>query len=113
MNKDWIKFIEDNTIEFEAGYRGGILKVDVSSLFPNVKDAIAGASQNYLGGGLLGKIESGRNFNIADLNEEELKVYYEFTDAVKRYFHEYTRHTGEEFEDMSYEDNQEMPKSAY
>ena len=113
MNRDWKQFIEDNTIEIDVSHRGGIVKVDVSSLFPNVDNAIAGASQNYLGGGMLGKIEGRRNFKLEDLTEEELGLYQEFTEEVKRYFHELTRYSGDEWEDMSYEKNQEMPRSAY
>ncbi len=106
---DYKKFIEENIIEIDCSHRGGIVKVDVSSLFPNIDNAVAGASQNYLGGGMLAKVEGGRNFKLEDLTPEELSVYLEFSEEVKRFLHEQTRHAGDEYEDMDYETNQGMP----
>lgn len=107
------KYIEEHTMDLDYSHRGGIIKVDVSYLFPNIFNAIAGASQNYLGGGLLGKVESGRNFKLEDLTEKERKIYEEFSEEVKKYFHELTNENLDEYSQTDYEVNQGMPKSGY
>ena len=115
--KDYNEYIENNILATDLSSRGGNIKVDVSELFPEIletgEDAICGAYQNYLGGGLLGAIQSGRMFDIDTLTEENQAIYKELTIAIKRFFHAMTNEGQGEWNESSYEENQEQPVSAY
>ena len=106
---DYTKYIEENTLRCEAGYRGGGIEIDCAGLF-NIEDAKISAYQNYLGGGLLGAIQSNANF---DPNKKDQKKFNELSEELKRYFHNLTNHEDNEWESASFEDNQNRPKSAY
>lgn len=108
--------IEANIIECDISYRGGRLMVDVSSLFPDVEDARMGASQNYLGGGIAGKITGGSMFNPDDLSKKDQKVFYALKERLKQYFHAVNNGGGDEYMQEnygSYEDNQRLSVSSY
>ncbi len=108
--------IRENIIEFEATHRGGNLKVDVSSLFPTLdtEDAIMGAYQNYLGGGMLGSVIGAAMFDPSTLpNKNDLTIFEDVKDKIKRYLHEETRHDGDEWEDADYEEGQRRPASFF
>lgn len=105
--------IEDHIISCDAGYRGGTLKVDVSEVFPEVENAIMGAYQNYLGGGMLGAIVGASMFSPDDLGLEDLAKFRELKEDIKKYFHNLTNHDGDEWEEADYEANQNRPVSAY
>jgi hypothetical protein len=123
-NLKMLKYIEDNIIDYDISYRGGNTKVDVSGLFgektlskieDNGEKAIAGTYQNYLGGGIAGSIETGRNFDLSLLNKQELKKYNLFAEAIKEYHYNLNNGGGDDYmqENMSYEKNQSLPLSAY
>jgi hypothetical protein len=113
--KNWSKFIEENTINCEAGWRGGGIAINVKSLFPKIDDARMGAHQNYLGGGLLGAVVGGASFEPSELTEKQQKTFYELKEAIKRYYHKTTNdcHEGDCWSQTSYEQNQNYPVSAY
>lgn len=100
--------IEKNTLRIEASSRGGGIEIDVSNLFG--EDCKISAYQNYLGGGLLGAVQSDINFMPS---KEQKANVLELSEKLKRYFHEITRHDYDDWEDMEYEQNQNMEKSAY
>jgi hypothetical protein len=103
--------IEDNIIRLDAGSRGGGIEIDVSELFG--EGCKMSAYQNYLGGGLLGAIQSDINFTPS---EEQKKVVLEISEELKRYFHDITNEYAagcDEWNGMSYEQNQSMPTSGY
>lgn len=107
--------IEDNIVSCDASYRGGCLKVDVSSIFTTTgEQMIMGAYQNYLGGGLRGSIQGGSMFR--PIKSEE-KRFEQMKEKIKRYFHNITNSEEESMNDewntMSYEKNQVMPVSVY
>lgn len=123
--------IEDNIIKCDISYRGGILKVDISSALSEAslqaieeagEEAIAGAYQNYLGGGMAGSIQTGRSFDINLLTEEDQKIYKSLSEDIKRYFYDLNNGGGDEYiqENITgkdakngYERLQNMPKSGY
>ncbi len=108
MNKIKNFDIEKNTLRLEASYRGGGIEIDVSNLFG--EDCKMSAYQNYLGGGLLGAVQSDINFIPS---EEQKADVLELSEKLKRYFHEITRHDYDDWEDMEYEQNQNMETSAF
>lgn len=116
-------FIEAHTIDMDISYRGGSLKVDVSDLF-DTKDepAIMGAYQNYLGGGMAGSIQTGRQFDISDFSKKDLATYNILAEACKRYFYDINNGGGDDYmqENVTgksakagYNQLQKLPKSAY
>ncbi len=103
--------IEKNIIRIDAGRRGGGIEIDVSSLFG--EDCKMSAYQNYLGGGLLGSVQSDINFMPS---EEQKADVLELAERLKRYFHDITNEEASEYDEwneMSYEQNQNMPTSGY
>lgn len=108
------KYISEHIVKIEAGYRGGVLKIDVSDLFPYIKDEkIMGAYQNYLGGGMLGCVVGASMFNPENLQKKDKKIYKKMIEECKKFLHKETNHVGDEWEEDSYEDNQKRPVSAY
>ena len=103
--------IEDNIIRIDASSRGGGIEIDVSGLFG--EGCKMSAYQNYLGGGLLGAIQSDINFMPS---EEQKKDVLKLSEELKRYFHDITNEEASEYDEwngMSYEKNQSMPLSGY
>jgi hypothetical protein len=103
--------IENNIIRLDASRRGGGIEIDVSELFG--EGAKMTAYQNYLGGGLLGSVQSDINFVPS---EEQKDDVLELAERLKRYFHDITNEYASEYDEwngMSYEKNQSMPTSAY
>lgn len=130
MKKDYRQYIEQNTIDCDVSYRGGSLKVDVSGLLSEKsraaiekagEDAIAGAYQNYLGGGIAGSIQTGRMFDIALLSKADQKAWPAIAEALKRYFYDINHGGGDEYmhdnvtgpEAGGYEAVQRLPASGY
>jgi hypothetical protein len=96
-----------------VSYRGGTVIYDISSVFTYLENGRMGTYQNYLGGGMLGAIQCGYDFNPDDIHEEDREQFESLRDAMKRYHHALTNHEGDEYEAASYEDNQRRPASAY
>ena len=108
------QYIEKNIIRCEAGYRGGGIEIKLWPLLPGLDNPRMTAYQNYLGGGLLGRISNSYNFDIEELNQEQADLIERMSDALNRYFHDLTNHSDDEWEAESYEDNQlRKPVSAY
>ena len=100
--------IEQNTLRLEVSHRGGGIEVDVSGLFG--KECKMTAYQNYLGGGMLGSICTSSNFSV---REPQADMLVAVADKIKRYFHEFTVHDDDEWENASFESTQKRPASAY
>jgi len=107
------QYIEDNTIRCEAGHRGGGIEINLAELFPYIDDAKMSAYQNYLGGEMLGSIDSSYNFKTEEVKAKDQPKLEEITDQLKRYFHNLTNHEGNEWEEASFEQTQSRPASAY
>lgn len=114
--KNWVPFIEENTIDCDISYRGGTIKVDVSSLFPNVEDAVMGAYQNYLGGGIAGSIVGAAKFDPSELSKKDQKIFESLKEAIKEYFFAINNGGGDDYMQEnynSYKQNQTLPVSGY
>jgi hemerythrin superfamily protein len=109
---DYSEYIKNHTLRCEAGYRGGGIEIDCTELFPYIEDAEMTAYQNYLGGGMLGAIQSDNNFEGV-LKKKDRRKFGKLREALKRYFHNLTNHEGDEWEEETYEQNQLKPRSAY
>jgi len=104
--------IQNHIVRLDVGYRGGGIEIDCGALFPYIEDARMSAYQNYLGGGMLGAIQSANNFE-SELKTKDHKKFGALREALQRYFHNLTNHEGDEWEEATYEENQRRPKSAY
>ena len=86
--------------------RGGGVEIDLESFgYPEGKMT---AYQNYLGGGLLGRVQS--SCNLSDWRTD--KKLLAISEGLKKWFHEQTNPDGE-WESQTFEQNQNMPVSAY
>ena len=81
------QYIAENITTNDTSYRGGTIKVDLTNLLSQKslkaienagEEPIAGTSQNYLGGGMAGRITSGRSFDLNLLTEKDMHLYQEF-----------------------------------
>ena len=104
-----VKRIEQSIIRQQVSPRGGGIEIDLKKWgYPNEKMT---AYQNYLGGGMLGKVCSDCTIldykNIERLNElsEELKKFYH---KLSNSFYEHDK-----WASASYEQNQLRNVSAY
>lgn len=108
--------IEAHVIDCDISYRGGTLKIDVSSLFDTGdEDAIMGAYQNYLGGGMAGRIIGASMFDKELLNKKDRATFDALNERIKQYFYSLNA-GGDDYmvENVnSYERNQNTPVSAY
>ena len=97
----------------EVSSRGGGVEIDLSRF--GFKGQKMSAYQNYLGGGMLGRISSNdtiRAFNKPCSEKQSIKLD-KIAERLKRYFHELTNPHDQEWESQSYEQNQKLPCSAY
>lgn len=112
-----MKLTADNfkkyTIREEISTRGGGVEINLTPFGFNGHKMTA--YQNYLGGGLLGRICSDNTYKHENkiMSEEEAKKLDEIALELKKYFHSLTNHSDIEFENQTFEKNQLMPISAY
>lgn len=115
MNKfNFTEYIEANTIRLEASRRGGGIEIDASD-YLELPGAKISAYQNYLGGGMLGAVQSDRNFSITSSKKREARAKV-LAEELKRYFHNLTNEQAGDYDEWSasdFEANQTRPGSAY
>ena len=99
--------MEFKVLRQEMSTRGGGIEIDLSDF--GYEGGKMTAYQNYLGGGMLGAIQS--DCNIRNWRGDERLV--EISDELMRYFHGLTSHKWDEWEDCTFEQNQLRPKSAF
>jgi len=99
--------IEKSTLRLKASSRGGGIEISLDDFgFPNEKMT---AYQNYLGGGILGRI--GNDCTVKDWrSNSDLQAMAE---SLARYFHTLTNHEDDEWESETFEQNQNKPLSGY
>ena len=100
------------TLREEISTRGGGVEIDLTRF--GFRGEKMSAYQNYLGGGLLGRIcanDTIRAYNKPHTEKQAQKLD-KIAERLKRYFHELTN-PDTEWEGQSYEQNQKMPVSAY
>jgi len=56
-----VAYIQDNILRCEVSHRGGGIEIDASE-YLKIDGAKITAYQNYLGGGMLGSVNSDKNF---------------------------------------------------
>ena len=114
--------IESHLIDCDISYRGGTLKVDVSGLFPGVENAIMGAYQNYLGGGIAGAIVGAAQFDPSELSTKDHEIFDALKERIKKFFYDANNGGGDDYmqENVTgkkakngYQKNQGLSVSAY
>jgi len=99
-----MKFI---VLREQVSTRGGGIEIDLTPF--GYEGEKMTAYQNYLGGGMLGKIMN--DCTIEDWRNDEKLV--EVADNLARHFHNLTNHSDDEWESASFDENQKRPSSAY
>lgn len=98
---------DKHIIRLEASYRGGGVEIDLSAF--GYEDEYMTAYQNYLGGGMLGRVMN--DCTIDGWRDDDKLV--DIAEDLARYFHNLTNHHDDEWEDFTFEQNQNMPISNY
>tara|TARA_R100001443_G_scaffold116760_1_gene138374 strand:+ start:2985 stop:3332 length:348 start_codon:yes stop_codon:yes gene_type:complete len=101
--------IEQAIIREKYNSRGGGIEISLADWeYPNGKMT---AYQNYLGGGMLGRVCSDCNIE----NWKEDKRLVSISEMLKKYFHQLTNHyySDDKWAYVSYEENQKRLESAY
>jgi len=104
---------EKITLRIEASSRGGGVEIDLTTL--GFKGKKMSAYQNYLGGGMLGRVcvnDSIRAFGNSTTAAQDQKLD-KIGEGLKKYFHAITNPSEQEYESQSYEQNQKLPARAY
>lgn len=113
---DLVEYIENNTVRMEASRRGGGIEIELDPLLKTTAGLRMTAYQNYLGGGMLGAVQSSQNFEIDKVKKTDHKKVEEIREALKKYFHAITNEEAGEYDEWNasgYEANQSRPASAY
>lgn len=103
---DAINF-EEITLRQEVSHRGGGIEISLDTL--GYEDEKMVAVQNYLGGGMLGKVYN----DCTVLYWEKDEKLQEIAEQLRKYFFELTNPPEEYWEHLSYEQNQSLPVSGY
>jgi len=98
---------EEITLRQEISHRGGGIEISLDSF--GYEDHKMTAFQNYLGGGMLGKVDN--DCTVKDWQDNE--KLQEIAEQLRKYFFELTNPPEEAWEHQSYETNQSLPVSAY
>lgn len=110
--KDLRQYIEENTLRVEATRRGGGIEIDASE-YTGVTGHKITAYQNYLGGGMLGSIQSDTNLRVTA--DKTGRKTLELQEELKRYFHEITNEQVDDYDEWAsadYEATQARPETA-
>lgn len=107
------KKIEQAILRQEISLRGGGIEISLDSF--GFKGEKMSAYQNYLGGGILGSIQTNDTIRRQTLliDEKTAQKLDRIADQLGRYFHELTNHEENEWESATFEENQNRPSSAY
>lgn len=93
--------------------RGGGIEISLDTL--GYEGEKMSAYQNYLGGGMLGKVCSSDTIraNQSFVEESICRELDEIAEQLKKYYFNLTNPEEETYEHMLYEQNQKLPVSAY
>ena len=91
----------------EITHRGGGMEISLNTF--GYGGELMTAYQNYLGGGMLGRVAN--DCTVKNWKEDEKLV--EIAEEFKKYFFTLTNPEEGEWEHLSYEQNQRLPISAY
>lgn len=98
---------EEITLRQEISHRGGGIEISLDNF--GYEGEKMTAYQNYLGGGMLGKVDN--DCTIKDWQDNE--KLQEIAEQLRKYFFNITNPPEEVWEHQSYEINQILPVSAY
>jgi hypothetical protein len=100
------------TLREKITERGGGIEIDLTRF--GFKGEKMSAYQNYLGGGLLGKIEANNTIQAykKSCTEKQAAKLDKIAERLKKYLHSQTN-PQTEWEEQSYIQNQRMPVSAF
>ena len=104
---------EEITLRQELSRRGGGIEISLDSFgYPGEKMAVY---QNYLGGGMLGRIcvNDTVRANNKFVEESICKELDEIGEQLKQYMYNLTNPEEGEWEHISYDQNQKLPESNY
>lgn len=100
------KKIEKSIVRQQLSTRGGGIEIKLDAF--GYKGELMTAYQNYLGGGMLGRIMN--DCTIRDFMQDE--KLSKVAEELRKYMHELTN-PDTEWEGSSFEDNQNRPINAY
>jgi len=103
---------EEVTLRSRISSRGGGVEIDLTRF--GFKGEKMSAYQNYLGGGLLGRVQANDTIRAFDkpCTDKQAAKLDKIAERLKKYFHNLTN-PDTEWEGQSYEQNQKMPVSGY
>ena len=104
--------IKNAVIREELSYRGGGIEIDLGVFTPSWEGEKMTAYQNYLGGGLLGRIENDCTILGWEFTQIVGLTLLEVGEELKKYMHELTNPDCE-WAGSDYFTNQNRPVSAY
>ncbi len=102
-----IEKIKKSVLREKITRRGGGIEIDLTSF--GFKGEKMTAYQNYLGGGMLGKINNDCTIREWKNNDKLNNI----AESLSRYFHSLTNPPEDEWESSTFEQLQERPSSAY
>lgn len=112
MKKNKAINFEAITLRKQVTTRGGGIEISLDTL--GFKGEKMSAYQNYLGGGMLGKVCANNTieaYNKPITEKQKIKLDA-ISEELKKYYHNLTN-PEEGFESLSFEQNQNMSVSAY
>jgi len=104
---------EKITLRSQISSRGGGIEISLDTL--GFKGEKMTAYQNYLGGGMLGRVCSDNTINAFQkpcTDKQQVKLD-KIAEQLKQYFHSLTNPDEDTWEHQTYEQNQNMSASAY
>ena len=104
---------EEITLRLQVSSRGGGVEIDLTTL--GFKGEKMAAYQNYLGGGMLGRVCVNDTITSFDkpCTQRNLAKLERIGEQLKQYYHNLTNPTEDTWEHQSYEQNQRMQARAY
>jgi hypothetical protein len=105
--------IEDVTLRCEVSSRGGGIEIDLTRF--GFKGEKMSAYQNYLGGGMLGRVSVNNTiqaFNKPCTDKQMVKLE-KIGERLKKHYHSLTNPEDSEWEGTTYEQNQRMAVSGF
>lgn len=104
---------EEITLRQEITSRGGGIIISLDTF--GYEGEKMSAYQNYLGGGMLGKVSSNDTIraNNSFVEESLCRELDEIAEELKKYYFNLTNPDEETWEHVSFEQNQKLPVSAY
>jgi hypothetical protein len=104
---------EEITLRVQLSSRGGGIEISLDTL--GFRGERMAAYQNYLGGGILGAVCVNNTIEAygKPCTDKQKQKLERIGEQLKMHFHELTNPDEDEWEHVTYEQNQKLPESAY